>query len=633
MGKSNQDAQKNSEKHVLELKEKLERLEDVLKNWEKDNEARQKRLLRIYNGIRALIVAVGAIWAAIEFGDWYLKKYKINELAASYARAADTGYRQTRNPQVALSIINKALDLNTTDLALRYKQLYYQCHVTLQELPKYRQPYTAKDFEKLDRLSAGLTLQKELTPENAELHLLEAQLLLRLGKNDQAMDALNRAIANGVELPYAECLLIQNLLQLRQIDKAHEKALEMLQKYPGNKYSHYSYGRVLWARQLYSEAQKSYLKALECDPAHYESLAEVIFCARRKVPRNYDMEKQYCKTALKYYPKAQLFHRLLIEAYINEGNNTLAILYLKRAEKVLPESGDIYSVKAQLYLNMRRFQQAENAVLRAFELAPESITIQSQLVSLYIACGNFPKAVLFNKIISSIASETNDPLALSNAAWRFYLLGTEYDFAEKLCRTAVSRSMKSNYFATLGSILFRKGNSRQALTEFDKAIALSGVARKPVHLVEKALILIELARAEDAKTVLLQAAKYAPNYYRLHLAWGEYYLRTGQPGKAAAAVISGKKSAVNVFEKSELLLLEAKLNAAAGKWQSAKELQKGALKNIDNSFSEIRVAYENYAKYCRMAGDQSEAENARKILRSISDASKPAGSPAEKAGQ
>ena len=71
------------------------------------------------------------------------------------------------------------------------------------------------------------------------------------------------------------------------------------------------------------------------------------------------------------------------------------------------------------------------------------------------------------------------------------------------------------------------------------------------------------------------------------------------------------------FEKTELLMLEAKIKAAEGDWKNAQLLQQKALQKIDNSFSEIRIAYQNYAHYCLQAGDLNEAEQAIAVLNQL----------------
>ena len=69
-------------------------------------------------------------------------------------------------------------------------------------------------------------------------------------------------------------------------------------------------------------------------------------------------------------------------------------------------------------------------------------------------------------------------------------------------------------------------------------------------------------------------------------------------------------------------MVEAKINAASGKWQQAQILQRKALENIDNLFSEIRIAWYNYAVYSWRAGDQAEAEKAIAILKTIDSKNK-----------
>ena len=217
-----------------------------------------------------------------------------------------------------------------------------------------------------------------------------------------------------------------------------------------------------------------------------------------------------------------------------------------------------------------------------------------------------------------MAQEMNRAPALNNAAWRFYLLGTEYKFAEKLSRRAVELDKNSYYFGTLADILFQMGEHEQALKVIDEAIAFADSVRKAVHLIDKALMLIRLKQSQKALALIAQAEKYAPDYYRLHLAKGEYFLSVNDMEKAALAAASGEKCSSNEFEKTELLMLEAKIKAAGADWKNAQQLQKKALLKIDNSFSEIRIAYQNYAIYALRAGDRSEAEKAIAVLNEIS---------------
>ena len=63
--------------------------------------------------------------------------------------------------------------------------------------------------------------------------------------------------------------------------------------------------------------------------------------------------------------------------------------------------------------------------------------------------------------------------------------------------------------------------------------------------------------------------------------------------------------------------MKAKINAACGDWKKAEYLQKNALENIDDSFSEIRVAWQNYAFYCIKSGNKREAARAIGVLKTI----------------
>lgn len=610
------------EKYDL-LEDKLQRLEDLLYAWREDNSKREMRLEQrlMRNLVKyfcIIVAALGAIWSVVELTDWYWQKYELNQLAKAYSESADSGYKQTRNPKAALEIINKALTIAPGDPDLHYKQLYYQCNVVLKQLPAQRYLYSAADLKNLDMLHAGVTLQKKLTPGNGELYLLEAQLLQKSGKHKLVPDIIQKAVDNGADPAYAEYLRIKSFLEEKRYEDAMNNAQKIVKICPESKYSHCSYAEVLARKKLYAEAQKYFLAALEYDPEDYEALLGVITCAARDIPRDYQTERKYCKTALRYYPQDVDVHVHLIRSYIAEERYDLAEIYLKKTERLQLKDAEIYAAKAELYLKKRDFTQAEQAVLLAFEAAPENTNIQRQIVSLYIAGGKFGKAIEYNRSISIMAQEMNRAPALNNAAWRFYLLGTEYKFAEKLSRRAVELDKNSYYFGTLADILFQMGEHEQALKVIDEAIAFADSVRKAVHLIDKALMLIRLKQSQKALALIAQAEKYAPDYYRLHLAKGEYFLSVNDMEKAALAAASGEKCSSNEFEKTELLMLEAKIKAAGADWKNAQQLQKKALLKIDNSFSEIRIAYQNYAIYALRAGDRSEAEKAIAVLNEIS---------------
>ena len=82
------------------LEQKIQRLEDLLTQWNDENNKRQQRLeKRLTQGIIkyvCIVVAVlGAIWSVVELADWYWQNHKLAQLAQSYSQAADEGYRQS----------------------------------------------------------------------------------------------------------------------------------------------------------------------------------------------------------------------------------------------------------------------------------------------------------------------------------------------------------------------------------------------------------------------------------------------------------------------------------------------------------------------------------------------------------
>lgn len=82
-------------------------------------------------------------------------------------------------------------------------------------------------------------------------------------------------------------------------------------------------------------------------------------------------------------------------------------------------------------------------------------------------------------------------------------------------------------------------------------------------------------------------------------------------------IAEGKKYAVNDNQKTEIQIIEAACKATVGDWSGAERIQKKALQNINNSFSEIRLAYRDYARYCLKSGNKTESARAIDIMKEL----------------
>ena len=80
-------------------------------------------------------------------------------------------------------------------------------------------------------LSADLTLYKKLFPDDGELLLLEAMLLAKAGKYQQAVTVCKEAADKGAEYPYAQYIMIRTLLYLDKIGEAEKAAAELRQNH------------------------------------------------------------------------------------------------------------------------------------------------------------------------------------------------------------------------------------------------------------------------------------------------------------------------------------------------------------------------------------------------------------------
>ena len=130
------------------------------------------------------------------------------------------------------------------------------------------------------------------------------------------------------------------------------------------------------------------------------------------------------------------------------------------------------------------------------------------------------------------------------------------------------------------------------------------------------MMLIEMRQQEPAALILQEAEKYEKTYH-LYIARGKYHLLTGDLSQARQAATQAAQCSVNVFGQAQVQRLEAQIKAAAGDWHAAMLLQKKSLDFLDDSFSEIRIVLQDYARYCIMANEKAEAAKTIKQLDSI----------------
>ena len=122
-----------------------------------------------------------------------------------------------------------------------------------------------KDFQNASRL---LNKAAEFIQDPADADVFRARSNLAIGKADEAVDDLQKALTANPDLVQAEALLVMTYLQRGELDKALASAIKQIEKHPDRPQARELLARVYEAAGRTSEARASYEKTLALDETY-----------------------------------------------------------------------------------------------------------------------------------------------------------------------------------------------------------------------------------------------------------------------------------------------------------------------------------------------------------------------------
>jgi tetratricopeptide (TPR) repeat protein len=215
-------------------------------------------------------------------------------------------------------------------------------------------------------------------PNHLAATLVQAELLSRLGKRDEAIAALERVLrtakdSTDVLLPLAE------LTAQQETDAGYAKATELyakvLEAKPNHPRAHYGVGWVLERQTKWKEAEDAYRKSLTEDPAWARALHSVGYCmfrqgrvseAQIQIRRALDIDPNLVPAML------DLAATMDAQAKYPEA--------LKQYEKVLKMKGQEENLRAIInsafdHEAAGAFPKAQDMLLKAHKIAPDDVDV------------------------------------------------------------------------------------------------------------------------------------------------------------------------------------------------------------------------------------------------------------------
>lgn len=415
----------------------------------------------------------------------------------------------------------------------------------------------ARDFGKATEFFEKASI---LAPKSASLHTSLGVSKLQTGDKEKGMAELELATKLDANSVHAGLTLVRAELAQKNYDKALAAVNTLLQTQPNNAVVHDLKGLVLVGRKDMAGARASFDKAASLQPNYYPATANLATLAMlEKKPAD---AKAHLNAFLEKNKKSAEAMTALAALAANERNIPEATRWLEQAQAENPDAIGPAIRLANQYLVTKQEQKALTLVRKMQVTNPDSLELLDLLGKAQMANQDLsgalesyskfaaaqPKNAPVQMALANLHMMLKNPTAAEASVKKALQLQPDYPaaqlaYAELLFRKkqpdqaiAQARALQKAHptvaagFMLEGDILMNQGKAAQALSLYEKGLALS---KSPDMLMKTANALRATGKGAEAEKRLTQAIQQHPTDYRLQLFRAEYSLGDKQYKQAA----------------------------------------------------------------------------------------------------
>jgi tetratricopeptide (TPR) repeat protein len=337
------------------------------------------------------------------------------------------------------------------------------------------------------------------------VHATRAKILLSLGRSDEAVVSLNKAVENSPDDQALRLTYARLLVDIKDYEKARVEFERLHQAAPGDAELLYTLGLLSLESQRLDDAEKYMMMLVRLK--HREGEAQYY------LGRIYENRKQYDE-AIDWYEQVHVGEykfdaQLRIADMLGiSGRTEEALEYLDAILKGSQSDGSLvrtYLAKGELLRAARRYEEAMEVFDTALGIVPGNSDLLYSRALVAERLGRIDilesdiKTILktepdnahaLNALGFTLADQTDryeeaydylkraieinpdDPAIIDSWGWIHYRLGN-YDKAIALLRTALSRFDDAEIASHLGEVLWVSGNQDEARSIWQRALKKS----------------------------------------------------------------------------------------------------------------------------------------------------------------
>ena len=504
---------------------------------------RQTKKAKAWGLLISALIFIATIWPVIWEGTLYTIGQMENRVAADrYATVSKQLYYDENNPEVALTFIKKALELDPDNSDYRYLNSYIEGMAVVRNLLNLDRPLNKKEVNAAHQSMASAALLKLLEPEKPGPYILKGQIYSALSENERSLLELKSAIALDPNNDFAHVRLALTHFNLNEIDKSLKELDLALEINPASKWAWLWKGIIVGeSKKDWEVANSHYQKALEIDPRFDLAYYNLGWSFLKKSPKDFIKAQNNFETALKINPnyKEALYGLAMVYGYQdryeisklyltkakdldsqfltawkwlgvvnNEMNNfDESLLAFGEAIKLNPGDSKLYVRRARLFSKNGQFEQGIEDLRLAAEMDPDNRRIWFYLGDI-LSRMDKPEGVIeyFDKAVK-IAPNYGE--AFLGKAKAFAQL-KDYKRAEENFEKSflVSRNKKERVIFAKGNFEMSRGNFLKARKDFKAAREIKKSFGNA--WLAEADVLVKLNKTKEAIALLKQYLKYRP---------------------------------------------------------------------------------------------------------------------------
>ena len=303
----------------------------------------------------------------------------------------------------------------------------------------------------------------------------------------------------------ARLALVRSLVTARDLTRAEREMSKLRVEYPNVAAVHAQDSRLALLKNDVTGARRALDRAEKLEPRSIETLSVSIALDLKE--NNATGARARLEERLKEEQSSQLL-LLAANTYVALSDQTAAEKVLRAAIAADPSRNEPYAMLGSLYLNQKKLDEAfhEFEALSTRQAKPvQPLTMMGMILE-----QQGKPDLAKQRYQEVLALDSRAGTAANNLAWLMAESGEDLDEALRLAQSAVAVAPETPQIVdTLGWVYYKRGLSKSAIEQFQKAIEQE--PRNGIYYYHLGLAFIQAGDNVRGRTALEQALKYGTN--------------------------------------------------------------------------------------------------------------------------